>query len=121
MFRGFDGVVSRWHPEKIIPTGKFMPYHQILRSCIFKLVSTATDVTVSEVQKVFGTQSLRSGGATVAARKVSFEVWKAHGAWETDLVPLRYVGNATGERLQTTAGLVEYQQEARKAKGKKPL
>ena len=94
-----------------------MPYQQ-LRSSVFKLISKSTGVSTDEVQKMFGTQysqPLRSGGATVAAKKVSFETWKAHGAWKTDLVLLRYVGKTAEERLQTTAGLVEYQVDSRKS------
>ena len=86
---------------------------------MFKLISKSTGLSTEEVQKVFGTQSLRSGGATVAAQKVSFETWKAHGAWKSDLIPLRYVGKTAEERLQTTAGLVEYQVDSRKSRSKK--
>ena len=113
LFQGYDGYLSRWHPEQTALTGKAMAYQQ-LRSCVFKLVSKTTGLSVEEAQKLYGTQSLRSGGATIAAKKVSFATWKAHGAWKTDIIPLRYVGKTADERLQTTAGLVEYQVDSRK-------
>ncbi|KAK3262053.1 hypothetical protein CYMTET_29083 [Cymbomonas tetramitiformis] len=39
--------------------------------------------TEAETMAVFGTQSMRSGGATVVAQKVSFAEFMRHGHWVT--------------------------------------
>ncbi|KAK3284991.1 hypothetical protein CYMTET_7380 [Cymbomonas tetramitiformis] len=58
----------------------------------------------AEVQKKWGTQSLRSGGATVAARKVSFRLFQQHGAWHTASSAHRYILDPTETRLSGRPG-----------------
>lgn len=104
LFQGFCGHTARWTPEKVKLNGKHMKYDQLL-SQLHQVIGKATSWPREKVREVFGTQSMRSGGATVAAKKVPYETWKRHGAWHSDTVPLRYVGQSTTDRLETTIAL----------------
>ena len=58
-----------------------------------------------ELRAQFGTQSCRSGGATVAARKVDFRLFMQHGAWHAASSAHRYILDSAADRLTVTSAL----------------
>ncbi|KAK3250802.1 hypothetical protein CYMTET_39836 [Cymbomonas tetramitiformis] len=67
------------------------------------MVAQAAGKTEAETMAVFGTQSMRSGGATVVAQKVSFAEFMRHGHWMTQAAAMRYIQPSTEQRVAVTA------------------
>ena len=105
LFQRFDGRVARFHPEraKETLTGIKMPYEQCSR-LVLRLVATELQITEKQAAARFGTQSLRSGGATlVAAEGVDDRIFQRHGGWRSVAVKDRYVKDSLDAKLVVTA------------------
>ncbi|KAK3263186.1 hypothetical protein CYMTET_27990 [Cymbomonas tetramitiformis] len=100
LFQGWDGRKAVRDPQVPL-NGRHMDYH-VCRREIVRMVAQGTGKTEEEVRQVFGTQSMRSGGATVVARKVSFEDFMRHGHWMTASAATRYIEPSTEERVAVT-------------------
>ena len=107
LFQRFDGRVTRFHPERILGTmrGEEMSYDQ-MRSLMFALLTKCTGVPEEDLKRRYGTQSLRSGGATlVAAEGVSDRVFQRHGGWRTPQMKDHYVQDTMGAKLEVTRAM----------------
>ncbi|KAK3282126.1 hypothetical protein CYMTET_10121 [Cymbomonas tetramitiformis] len=104
LFQGWDGRAARFRPLEAQLNGRHMEYPQCRRE-VHKFLQRTTGMSEAEVPKKWGTQSLRSGGATVAARKVSFRLFQQHGAWHTASSAHRYILDPTETRLSVTRAL----------------
>ena len=105
LFQRFDGRVARFHPGKAKETltGIVMPYEQCSR-LVLRLVATELGISEEHAKKRFGTQSLRSGGATlVAAEGVDDRNFQRHGGWRSVAVKDRYVKDSLDAKLAVTA------------------
>eukprot|EP00854_Cymbomonas_tetramitiformis_P034619 gene34619-biopygen34536 len=98
LFQGWDGrkAVSQG------PSGVSMNYHACRREVI-RMVAQVAGKTEAETMAVFGTQSMRSGGAIIVAQKVSFAEFMRHGHWLTQAAAMmRYIQPSTEERVAMT-------------------
>ena len=68
-------------------------------------MAKATARPEDELRGQFGTQSCRSGGATVAAHKVDFRMFMQHGAWQSATSAHRYILDSTEDRVAVTQSL----------------
>ena len=76
------------------------------RETLRKCVVAVTGIEPDDVQKLFGTQSLRSGGATQIIRKnVDFRLFMQHGAWHTAAAAHRYIEDSLDTRLSVTRAM----------------
>ena len=71
------------------------PYHSA-RDSILSAIASSVDMPASMIQKVFGTHSLRKGGATAAANKLpgdsrTVALFLAHGGWRSKQAASVYV------------------------------
>ncbi|KAK3269710.1 hypothetical protein CYMTET_21854 [Cymbomonas tetramitiformis] len=80
LFQGWDGRKAVRDPQVPL-NGRHMDYHACRREVIRMVAAGKTE---AETMAVFGTQSMRSGGATVVAQKVSFAEFMRHPAWALD-------------------------------------
>jgi hypothetical protein len=86
-------------------TGDKLPYHQ-LRDPLLLLVGAFTGESEEVVRRRVGTQSLRSGGATiVAASGVSDRLFQAHGGWRSAAMKDHYVKDPAWAKLSVTRAL----------------
>ena len=100
LFQGFDG----WHPERGL-NGRAIAYPQ-LRDHLVEGLSDVLDMESVEVKKFFGTHSLRSGGATLAARKLVPErLFQQHGGWKSKKAMFAYIKEAVDVKLSVTSAL----------------
>ena len=105
LFQGWDGVRARWRGQGGLPlSGQPVSYDQC-RQAFFKLVAKATARPESELKAQFGTQSCRSGGATVAAKTVDFRRFQQHGAWQSATSAHRYIQDSVADRVEVTQTL----------------
>ncbi|KAK3275508.1 hypothetical protein CYMTET_16371 [Cymbomonas tetramitiformis] len=104
LFQGWDGRLARFHLKDVKFNGQHMEYPQCRRE-VHKFLQRTTGMSEADVQKKWGTQSLRSGGATVAAQKVDFRLFQQHGAWHTATSAHRYILDSTETRLSVTRTL----------------
>ncbi len=104
LYQGWDGRVARFRPQDALLNGKHVEYPQCRRE-VHKFIQKTTGMSEAEVQKRWGTQSLRSGGATVAAQKVDFRLFQQHGAWHTASSAHRYILDSTETRLSVTRAM----------------
>jgi len=107
LFQGWDGRVGRWRGYAGLPlSGQPVSYDQC-RHAFFSIVSKATARPVDELKAQFGTQSCRSGGATVCAGAsgVDFRKFMQHGAWHSASSAHRYILDSTEDRVAVTAAL----------------
>jgi hypothetical protein len=103
LFRGFDGRKSLSDPS-VTMYDAAMSYDQCRRltlSAIAKVMKS----DVATVQKTFGTQSMRSGGATAVATKVDARVFQRHGSWKTASARDGYVRDSTETKLSVTRAI----------------
>ncbi|KAK3244028.1 hypothetical protein CYMTET_46348 [Cymbomonas tetramitiformis] len=101
LFQGWDGRKAVRDPQVPL-NGMHMDYHACRREVI-RMVAQAAGKTKAETMTVFGTQSMRSGGATVVAQKVSFAEFMRHGHWMTQAAAMRYIQPSTEQRVAVTA------------------
>ncbi|KAK3284774.1 hypothetical protein CYMTET_7592 [Cymbomonas tetramitiformis] len=101
LFQGWDGRLARFHPDTTPLNGRHMEYPQC-RAVVHKFLQRTTGLSAAEVQTRWGTQSLRSGGATTAAKQVDFRLFQQHGAWHTATSAHRYILDDTETRLSVT-------------------
>ncbi len=101
LFQGWDGRKAVRDPQVPL-NGRHIEYHACRREVI-RMVAQAAGKTEEETTTIFGTQSMRSGGATVVARKVSFTEFMRHGHWLTPAAAMRYIEPTTEERVAVTA------------------
>jgi len=105
LFQGWDGRAARWKGMTGLPlSGKPVSYDQC-RQAFFRLVAKATARPEVELKAQFGTQSCRSGGATVAARTVDFRRFQQHGAWQSATSAHRYIEDSVEDRVEVTQTL----------------
>jgi hypothetical protein len=107
LFQRFDGRVARFKPEKAKSTltGTEMPYEQC-RRLVLRLVARELNISEEEASKRFGTQSLRSGGATlVAAKGVNDRLFQRHGGWATERMKDHYVKDTLEARMSVTSAM----------------
>ena len=104
LFQGWNGYKARRGYVGLELSGVGVSYGQCQAS-LFRLVSKITGQDVADLKKVFGTQSCRSGGATVAATEVPFRQFQQHGAWHTAASAHRYIRDSTETRLGVTRAL----------------
>ena len=105
LFQGWDGVRARFRGFRGLPlSGEPVSYDQC-RQAFFRLVAKATARPEAELRSQFGTQSCRSGGATVAARVVDFRLFMQHGAWHSAASAHRYIEDSTEDRVEVTRAL----------------
>ena len=105
VFQRYNGRVTRFRADRCKETmgGQSAPYHQV-RSMVLKLLAGELGMPLEVVEKRFGTQSLRSGGATlVAAEGVSDRMFQRHGGWRSAEVKDRYVKDTLQAKLAVTA------------------
>ena len=113
MFQRFDGVRARWHPSEALSTYGSVPGHEgepMLFSQCQRLVlgglAEEMGVSLEQVQSEFGTQCLRSGGATlVAAAGIPDQVFQRHGGWRSVGCKNVYVQDSLEERLRVTKAI----------------
>jgi hypothetical protein len=107
LFQGWDGRVARFRPGSVdhaALTGKVIPYHACRRE-VLRLVAKASGLSETETQAMYGTQSLRSGGCTVAATEVEQRLFQRHGGWADTRSVHRYVEDSLEDRLTVTRAL----------------
>ena len=64
-------------------------------------------MTLDTVREQFGTQSLRSGGATlVAAEGISYRLFQRHGGWRSVINKNMYVSDSLEARLSVTKAIL---------------
>ena len=104
LFQGWDGRRLRRRSEAAaLPlSGSTVSYAQC-RTAFFAMVAKATGQKAAQVTSQFGTQSCRSGGATVLAPQIDFRRFQQHGAWHTAEAAHRYIRDSTEDRVQVTA------------------
>ena len=85
LFQGFDG-----RKDNAPLSGAAMKYSQC-RQLVLKALERVLGLPRSEVTKLFGTQSLRAGGATCVAHDVPDRVFQRHGAWASAEIKNEYV------------------------------
>lgn len=102
---GRDYVFQGWNGRKRecdrVLDGKPIAY-QKCRSEVLRALSKHSGVPVEVLSPRYGTQSLRSGGATVVAPQVSFRAFQQHGAWHTAASAHRYILDTTEARCEVT-------------------
>jgi hypothetical protein len=101
LFQGWCGRRARRGYVGLPLSGKGVSYDQCKRA-FFCIVAKATGRPVDELMTVFGTQSCRSGGATVAARLVDFRRFMQHGAWHSAASAHRYIDDSVEDRVEVT-------------------
>jgi len=105
LFQGWNGVSARFRGfGGLALSGKGVSYAQC-RTAFFRVVAKATARPVSELQSQFGTQSCRSGGATVAASRIDFRRFMQHGAWHSAQSAHRYILDSVEDRVEVTRAL----------------
>lgn len=113
LFQRFDGVRARWHPREALSTYGSVPGHEgepmLFSQCqrlVLGGVAEEMGVSLEQVQSEFGTQSLRSGGATlVAAAGIPDRVFQRHGGWRSVGCKNMYVRDSLEERLSVTKAI----------------
>jgi len=105
LFQGWDGRAARWRGLSGLQlSGKPVTYDQC-RVAFFRVVSKATARPERELRAQFGTQSCRSGGATVLAHKVEFRLFQQHGAWASASSAHRYIQDSVEDRVAVSLAL----------------
>ena len=104
LFQQFDGHLARRAIERVTLDGRPIGYPTCLR-LVHRMLSESLGVSEEQVAGLYGTQSLRSGGATRAASKVDFRLFQQHGCWHTASSAHRYILDTTDTRLTVTRAL----------------
>ena len=107
LFRGFDGRKSLTDAS-VTMYDKAMTYDQ----CRMQTLNALAKVMKCEVEDVrikFGTQSMRSGGATAVATKVDSRLFQRHGSWKTTEAMNGYVRDKKEDKLAVTKAIYEGQ------------
>ena len=108
VFRRVDGRVVQWHPERARETyhrSEAMPYDQCSRY-VLRFLAQHAKRSEADFRKEFGTQSLRSGGATaVAAAGVDSRMFQRHGGWRSTGCMNLYIKDSLEARLAVTRAL----------------
>ena len=105
LFQGWDGRVARWRGlDGLVLSGMPVTYDQC-RVAFFRVVSKATARPKDELRAQFGTQSCRSGGATVLAHRVEFRLFQQHGAWASASSAHRYIQDSVEDRVAVSLAL----------------
>jgi hypothetical protein len=116
LFQRFDGMQARWKPETARTTygkvpghvGEAMLYDQLQR-LVLGGVAKEMGLSYEQVVSDFGTQSMRSGGATlVAAAGVPDRVFQRHGGWRSVGCKNIYVQDSLEERLSVTKAIDQH-------------
>jgi len=107
LFQKFDGRKPLMGAPTVL-SGVAMNYGQCLRqvhNALFKVLGAKTQEDRWAVMKMFGTQSLRSGGATAVATKVEDRLFQRHGAWSSADIKNEYVKDSLETRLSVTKAI----------------
>jgi integrase len=86
------------------------PYHQA-RKAVLTALASAYDTSPSVMQRVFGLHSLRSGGATAAAQRLTvgkdipLQQFMAHGGWRSNKSVAAYVEPSMEQRKKITQAM----------------
>jgi len=114
LFQRYDGRVARFHPERVQDTyGRTtgdqkieMPYHQC-QGLVLNTLARLMSSTIAAVKAEFGTQSMRSGGASlVAAEGVTDRLFQRHGGWRSADCKNMYVSDTLEARLSVTRAIL---------------
>ena len=103
LFQGFNGRKDLFK-ESIALSGEAMKYSQC-RLLVLKALEKVLGLDRAAVTKLFGTQSLRSGGATCVAQGVPDRVFQRHGAWASADIKNEYVKDSLDVRLAVTKAM----------------
>lgn len=102
VFRSF--LCSRGQPVSIHPS-KAWSYSQA-RHCALKALSSQAGIPLPVFSKMYGLHSLRSGGASLVARKnVPDHIFQAHGAWRSASSMHAYIAPSLHNKLLPTSAM----------------
>ena len=107
LFQGYDGWKIRKDSSRLFRelSGEGLPFHQYQR-LVFRPLAAFMGRDEVDLMKEFGTQSLRSGGATlIAATDVDSRVFQRHGGWRTVGMKDHYVKDTLEAKLAVTRAM----------------
>lgn len=94
----FRGIIKKGNSESL--TSRKLSYTRAREN----LLSTIKLIGLNP--KLYGTHSLRSGGATKASETgVSPDLLKSHGRWRSENAKMRYIKSSTSRRLSVSKSL----------------
>ena len=106
MFQRFDGRKVRGNPARVFELMEGTPItYDMLRKHMFEQLASFTGEPVKTLQARFGTQSLRIGGATLAAVGVPDRMFQRHGGWRSAAMRDHYVQDTLDARLGVTRAM----------------
>ena len=111
LFQKFDGHKPLMGPKAPPLSGQKMSYGQCrtqVHNALFKVLGAKSRLEKDAIIKMFGTQSLRSGGATAVAHTVDDRLFQRHGAWKSVAVKNEYVKDSLETRLSVTKAIPGY-------------
>jgi hypothetical protein len=108
LFQKFDGHRPLLGAKSAPLSGQAMTYSQCrtqVLNALFKVFGAKSKEAKDAVTKMYGTQSMRSGGATAVASKVEDRLFQRHGAWKSVDVKNSYVKDSLDTRLGVTRAI----------------
>ena len=103
VFPGFDGRRVQSHGATRTPLGTGCITYAQFRRYFTKWLAPLMNMTETAFTAKFGMQSGRSGGGTAAARhNIPFELWGAHGGWQSREAQMRYMELDLDQALSVT-------------------
>jgi integrase len=101
LFQGFDGHAARWRAAVPL-NGEVITYSQ-LHGQLTRYWAKLLNMELAACTKMLGLHSLRSGGATLVAKKdVPERLFQAHGGWKDRSSMMVYLKEGLEAKLQVT-------------------
>ncbi|KAK3252390.1 hypothetical protein CYMTET_38307 [Cymbomonas tetramitiformis] len=106
LFQQIDGRRFARRPEEDCLSGGPLDYQQ-LRRYLFRMLAEASGLDADELRQLYGTQSLRSGGATAVAEadQVSDHEFNQFGGWSSSAACATYKASSLDRRLAVTRSM----------------
>lgn len=111
LFQQIDGRRFQRDPSADCLTGKRLDYPQ-LRRYLFRMLGEASGLDPDALRQLFGTQSLRSGGATAVAEadQVTDFEFNQYGGWSSSAAAATYKASSLNRRLAVSRSMPHAQQ-----------
>ncbi|KAK3243733.1 hypothetical protein CYMTET_46629 [Cymbomonas tetramitiformis] len=111
LFQQIDGRRFQRDPSADCLTGKRLDYPQ-LRRYLFRMLGEASGLDPDALRQLYGTQSLRSGGATAvaAADQVTDFEFNQYGGWSSSAAAATYKATNLNRRLAVSRSMPHAQQ-----------